>query len=859
MGVGTLTITAVGAQTAPDAIVATAGASLSATQVQKDYGVKDVAFFPALKAVLFADGMDFQWHTIDNIVYLTGPLSPGTAPGVTPTAVRATAVLTFTGVSNAAARPSNGDQIQLGRLGGQGAGYITFKTTLDVTSVENQVLIGANVDATIANLTKLINGTGTQGTEFWSGRMALNNPTTGYAEIEDYEVSTSQAYGVPSATTATITFRAKSWGVIGNSYVAREVTDAGGVMSGLSTVFSGGTAGTGTAPEVGDYDYGYAYYRAADFAITGISPTASAELGVNSNVSLTFTASPTRDGTGYYRPMRTLIDGNKYYKLDDTASSPYTDDNTDATISGDFAEIYDPSVSRPYAGGYPTRYRFHTVFKGAVFGAGALLSERIDDSTTASVTVNSKTVTLSSGTRLGTDWIGRIFRVDGVTDEYVINDVSLGGPTLTLNRDYVGGTNGTASYTVTDERDPFEIYYSAALLPNSWPVANSLRGVYSPDPTGITGLTAAWDSLAVHTRTGTWRILGDADSGFQIVPIGEGMGAFTNQAVVNVEGNLLWLGPDGAFSWNGAADPRCLSNPEVSASGQPLGISGTLTRINLDAADGIVGQFNPSENVVRWWVPLDESPYNSHVIVYDTQTGAFTLDDCPPVTSVGLLIGPDGQYQTVVGTAFGGLWQLDLATSDGGFGSYEPVETVSSYDAATLTITLTGSPGLPTSGLEGARILHVTSAGDVQHGTIATTTATTIVLVSPLTTAPALSDTVVIGGIEFSVRTGRSNFAMPDGRKTLSSVTVDYTPQDVGQLWCAAAYDENDPSVFTLRSGTVDVATLTATDGEKQFFFRKGKGRRFTIQFLGLTPGYDIEVHGYVPVLRGRDPKEQVS
>ncbi len=100
---------------------------------------------------------------------------------------------------------------------------------------------------------------------------------------------------------------------------------------------------------------------------------------------------------------------------------------------------------------------------------------------------------------------------------------------------------------------------------------------------------------------------------------------------------------------------------------------------------------------------------------------------------------------------------------------------------------------------------------------------------------------------------------MPDGRKTLSSVTANFTHQSDGQLWCAAGYDNNDPTVFTLRSGSVDVADLTKTDGEHQFTFRRGKGRRFTVQFLALTPGYDVEIHGYIPVLRVREPGEQVS
>jgi hypothetical protein len=860
VAIGAISISTVGAQTAPAAINMTAGTVISVNStslLSKDYGIKDVVFFPSLRAVMFCDGLDFAWHIIDSAGYLTGPLAPSTAPTLTPTAARATSVLTVSGT------PANDDLIQIGLPGWLGAGYVYAKTTLDTASSANQVKIDGSAANFITNLQKLVNGTGTQGTEYWSGQIAIGGDGTplgtGFQEYGDVEVSTSNA--------TTITFRAMTYGSVGNSYNSRFVVGSNFSFSATPTM-SGGTAGTGTAPEAGDYDYGYAYVRMGPTgleAVTGISPTTSLDMGVNSNVAVAMTASLARDGIGYYRPMRTLTDGTKYYKLDDTASTPYTDDNTDLAISGDFAEIYDASISRPFTAGYPDRRRFHATFKGAIFRAGAFLAGKRDDATTASVTGPSpgpatNTVTLSSGSSPKEDWIGRSFRVDATTDEYVITNVVESTRVLTLNRLYVGATNATASYTITDERDAFEIDWSAPLLPNNYPVTNSLKGVYSPDPTGVTGLTTSLDRLCVHTRTGCWDIIGEIDAGFQIVPVGEGMGAFTNLAVVNLEGSLYWLGPDGVFARGDRGIPRSLSSPEVTQSGQPLGISGTIDRINLDAADGIVGQFNPTENVIRWWVPLDESPYNSHVIVYDTQTGAFTLDDCGPVTAAGLVIGVDGRYHTVVGDAFGCLWQLDLGTSDGGHGTFEPVTTVSSYAASTLVISLSGTPALPTTGLEGARLIHVVAlTGAYQHATIRSTTADTITLVSPLTTAPVSGDKIIVGGIEFSVRTGHSNFAMPDGRKTLSSVTVDYTEQDLGQLWCAAGYDINDPTIFTLRSGSVDVAALTNDDGEHQFTFRRGKGRRFTIQFLALTPGYDVEIHGYVPVLRVRSTDDQVS
>ena len=58
--------------------------------------------------------------------------------------------------------------------------------------------------------------------------------------------STSQAYGVPSATTANITFRAIAAGTVGNTYLS--VVVIGATMSVPGANFTGGTAGSGTAP-----------------------------------------------------------------------------------------------------------------------------------------------------------------------------------------------------------------------------------------------------------------------------------------------------------------------------------------------------------------------------------------------------------------------------------------------------------------------------------------------------------------------------------------------------------------------------------------------------------------------------------
>ena len=847
MGIGAISITSPGSVTAPSALNLSVSSAL--TTIWKDYAPATVIPIPSLRAVLFADGVDFQYHLIDAAQYLNGPLAPSAAPDATSTATRATAVLTFSGASSAAARPSNNDAIQLGKVGTIGNGYIYFKTTLDTTLSYDQVLIGANVDATISNLTKFINGTGTNGTEYFSVRMASYGYTgPGWDTDADIEVSTSTAF---SAGTATITFRARTWGVGGNTYRANEVTDAGAVMTGLGGSFTGGAAGTGTTPGAGTYVHAIARVRRADGAQTAISPTDTTQNGGNVNMSVgTFGTPPSRDGVDYTRIFRSTVNGGSVlYQVEDTSSSSYTDDTTDLYLTTTLNVKYDAEAYRPYAAGYPPRFRAGTQYRGSIIGAGAILAAKCDFGT-ANVTNASKSVTFSSGTNYKEDIIGRTFRVASTTPEYVITDFVESTRVATLNLDYEGGTDASASYVLTDSRDPTEVFWTEPTLVNNWPEENSVKGIISSDSAGVVALAVVADTVAAWTRTGLWQVFGIPDSLPRIAPVAEGVGAYNQGSVVPTSGGVFWLGPDGVYFWSGAGEPRNLSKPDVTESSQPRGIAATLDRINADAIEGIVSVYNPTEDTIRWFVPLDGSTWNSHAIVYDLQTRAFTLDTAPPVTYAAAVTGPDGDFYTLAGDAFGVLWQLNTGTSDGAYG-FDPVQSYSSYTAATKTVTVTGT-ALPTSGdgLVGVPVLKVTTAGAVETGIVSANTSSTFVTVSPFTTAPTTGDKFIFGGIEFRLKTSKWDLGYPERRKALTSVTVSYTPQSVaGQLWCAGSLDNDDPSVFLLRSsGAADYADLSASDGKKLYWLRKGNGERIQIELLALCPGFDVNVVNMVPV-----------
>lgn len=102
--------------------------------------------------------------------------------------------------------------------------YIVKETPTTI----NDINLGADQTATIANIVKAVNGSGTEGTNYYTG--------------------TLQPPGITAAATSTtlITFTAKLKGALGNNFECREVTDGGTAFT--CGAFSGGSgdiSGTG--------------------------------------------------------------------------------------------------------------------------------------------------------------------------------------------------------------------------------------------------------------------------------------------------------------------------------------------------------------------------------------------------------------------------------------------------------------------------------------------------------------------------------------------------------------------------------------------------------------------------------------
>lgn len=822
-----------GSITAPTTLDVSVGSDLSTTVAP--YGLFDWCPMNALRGCFFAHATEAMWHTVEGVRYRTGLMAPNAAQTLASTGgAKASATLTF------ASQPADGDSIIVGHPAR--ARKVTFKTTL-VTSglfVGCQVLRGANLAAAISNLQKLVNATGIHGTDYFNDQQHLVKTSTAFKFTDAGNADVS----VTSTTGTTAVFTCGSPGTLGNSYKASYTSSGAQITSfGTSSLMTGGTAGTGTDPGVGIFRYNYAHYRAGDRAQSGASETGTIQKSNNGNVNQTaFVDAPTRDATTHFRWQRTQQGALTYYKGADVAvadAEPYTDSVSDASLIGAFALLYDPSLYRPYAAGYPQVVRYVCNFKDRIFGVGAVLAADYTNGT-AAVTNGSAAVTLSAAAHPKENWIGREFKVTGDAQTYTILEVVESTRVLTLHGAYQGTTAAAGTYTVRDQRDPFEVFWTEPGLPNNWPLFNSVKGVSSKDTRGGTGIRPLWDAIAVWTWTGLWKVEGAGGVGFRILPISEGMGAFCNQAIQTVNGTYFWLGPDGVFAWGGEGMPENLSNPAASSA---RGIADTIRRINVDAAEQVVSDYNPSQKRIMWFVPVDGEERNRMVIVYDLQTGAFSTDTCEETTAAISVSDPtDGVYRTVTGDSTGNLWQHDLSTSDGAYG-FEVVTTETGYATATKTVTCPAA-AYPTSGsgLKGVPVVKVDATGVVEFAKVATNTGTTLVLCSPFTTAPAVGDKIIPGGIAFDIQSGRFDFQRPDILKKLVWVTAAFQTSTAGRLFVAAGIDNSDPTVL----GTA-YADLTNTDGEYLAWFRRGKFRRCAFRFLDVVPGHELNLLGYVP------------
>lgn len=839
--IGAITIDSAGAVTRPSSMPFALPAASSQSAYNR-YGLMSMVPMPSERGLMFANGIDRIRHYNGSTAYDNGLVAPVAAPTATPSGGQATTVL----------NTANGGTYTISDM--------TYMILIDTTPAlelnhtvrfvtsrssfgypNSYVYYDGTTDNALTQLEKFINQTGVDGQDY----------------LTNLDFSTRLTATKISSTKLQLT--AKDYGTIGNGYacefypaivpspstIVRFENLAG---SSAQTTFSGGAAASGSSPSPGTYQYAYAYVREGDGAVSGLSPVVEAANGSGGSVTIgSLAVSPPDSSVSYIRIYRTTAGGGLFYRLDEVsaATTSYVDSISDSTMTSFGAVAYDPSSFRSFAGGVPPKTRYLAHYQGSWFGSGALLSA---DYTAGTANVSaSRTVTITGGYPRQS-WLGRLFQVTGVSEVYRIVAVSESAKTLTLDRPYEGAANASASYVVKDDRDPYELFWSEAGLPNNWPAQNSLKGPSSPDGKGCTGLFAAFESLIYFTRQSVWRITGSGGL-YQVSLVSDKCGCVSGHTVVMDGTGMFWLGQDGVYGWSGSGEPVNLTTPlqqDVSVRGQDE----TIARLSLAHSHRAVGINDQTRKELRWYVPLDGERTNRYAIVLDSQAGVFSLDTCEDVTWSVTAQGPDGEDHVLTGDITGAIYEQGLSTADGGYG-VEPVNTVSS--STTRTVTVAGTPfSTADNGYWGCPVWHVSAAGLFVRNSVATNTNNTLTY-RRFMAAPSSSTQFVLGGILMWIQTGRFDFGDRFREKVVPAYIVSHSPDSDGQYFFFSAYDQSAWATPTLgwTSGDLTVGNTQDDFGPRRRFRARKQAVLHAYGIACIEPGCSPEFSSVTIEVRG--------
>lgn len=834
-GVGAITVPAAGAVTEPVKMPLTVAGPVVLPQTHE--APYSGVLLPGSRGLMLGNGLGFIFHIVNGAMMSTGILAPETAPAAAFKSPGAAA----TGRIDTTGNHADNDRMDLVSAGDQEnfSWPVVFVTAFD-TSGEflryYQVLVGASASATLDNLVSCINGTSGEGSTYQSPR--IHNGV----QTEDHPARWSDWITATKTSASRVTFTAARAGTPGNSYEILEVKDSGGAWS--VTAFSGGAAGTGTAPKNGSRRWAYLFKRALDNARSGISPLVDLETDDQGNVALSsLTSAPsalaTYEKTDAKTWVRTLTEAEDLFEGYDVVAADTTDD--DDIDDDDLADrtTYDPALYRTYEDGMVPRYRILVPFKGMVLGMGYIPMPEYSIGT-ADVTFGSSTVTLSSGTLVRRTREGQEFRVstDASTEavRYRIIWIDEANRQLHLDRAIETSTNATAAYAIRDTRSPFEVGWCEPGQPNLWPAANTALVVTGPDPEGIVAAVPAFGGVVIFTRTGIWMLSGSYGA-LRIRNEYEGAGCVGKLAAVACDdGYVRFLANPGVYAWAGpgSGEPIPISHGRTK-EGRAWGIGDTIRRINRGAAHAACAHVHPNTKVLRFAVPLDDDRTNRHCLVLDLQSRVWSVDDVPDLTFLQTVYTDDGVAHVVAGDVQGDVWELDVSNSDGAF-DFEPVATVTS--ATVDTVTCSGA-SFPTTGdgLAGVPVVLVrTSTGEIEVNSVASNTGTVLTL-ARYTTALAASDVVIVGGIVWWLQSGKCHFGSPALLKSLFMFRVLFAPQSDGTYYAAFAADQDDPTV----SDSTVQGDFTLTSGS-ELFLPSVAGNALQFLLLCLEPGCDPSI-----------------
>lgn len=819
----TLPLTAEGSVTAPSTSTLFTFVEPSAESVLfQDVGPASVLEIPEFGWAV-ADGVNPLRLITKGNVYNAGGVAPNTAMTLAISgAAKASVVGTYTG------QPNDLEAMYIGRSGVD-SGTIRFKNTLSAPyALGYEVKIGASDDATYTNLQKMINGTGTEGTDYW-----YPHDLPSWAEMIPISVSALDTVA------GTITFQYTEYGTVGNSASSVEFPTVTN-FSFASTTLTGGTNGTGTSPSSGTYRYFYTWFRSADGAETGRSPIATITTSGNWNIAISALTASADTTFDFIRIYRTETLGVEFFLLGAVprATSTFTDDISDTTLAA--SPPWQEVLFREYAEGMPPRGRALALWKGRMWSLGALLAADYTKGT-VSVTEGNATATFSVK-GVSPLMVGRTFQVDATSETYTILSVSETGPTAVLDRVYEGTTNGTATFKIMDDYDASAIRASVQFLWNQWPTSESPGRVDTDDPAGGTALLATKSRLFAFSRTSIVAVTGDGPESWEISKISDRVGCVGPRLVVGIGDGCVFLSHDDVYALSPDETLTSLSSPKARKKELAQGIAGTLERINWATVDQGYALYDGVEGEIVFGLPLDGALVPNYEVVYNLQNSTWTTFKRAEWTDLATAALPDGTPIKIAGDREGNVWHVEVGESDGFYGA----EAVATLTGAQTVRTLTASGASWSTSGDGEKgkpvVVLYADGVTVAYGKVAANTGTTLTLAEDLATAPAASDQVVLGGIAWQAKSGFSTLGEEYDTKTVRSVTVRHAPTTRGEYFLSFAVNGGSYALPPVGTG---VGTLSDTDGKTRHFVQ-WPGDTHSFNLRGFKPGGRATLRGGV-------------
>lgn len=507
---------------------------------------------------------------------------------------------------------------------------------------------------------------------------------------------------------------------------------------GDANAFTAGIAAPSVTPTASDGSAGLSTagvhrirYRYRD-TTTGYPSNPSAEVSLTSTGTTIIVVGVTASGDAKVNNIiveMTAAGGSVFYIVDTSNLNSTGNVSVSMTDTTLLTQLASDSYYGDFGHEPPPTISIMAEHRGRMFGW--ITSKR----TRTGCTISNGSPTIS-GTLFPTNtaWNGRLVLVNAETTPYVI--VSTTSTTITLSKNYGGAASGGANSIVVYATAPDMLYWSRAGYPESWKPSAWARRVLNNNDTP-TALISANDILYVFGQRTVRAFVYTVDpAAAQLRTIPVASGCYNQNCVINADGRVFYYGQGGAFELQGGI-PTHISL-DIDFATEAL-----IDRTQMETFHGV---YDPYERVLWWFFCRTGDTVPKDYIAYDLITEQWTQGTFRQGIQCSFTIGSSQiSARPYLGDANGYIWRLANGVFDGVPSSMSS-GLITCNTGSTVSV-LQINEALPTgsTNLNGVILFNPTTLEAIA---IASNTASTITLASPLATAPSAATELYLGSID---------------------------------------------------------------------------------------------------------------